>query len=528
MSPYRAFALLLVLSLQNDFCHPLKILGMLPLPEKSHFVMTGRLMRELALRGHEVDVVSIFPLKKPMANYNDIVLATDDMQLPINNVTYMDIQRFSGLSMSYFVDIAGIQVCDLLSHSQMQKILRTKPKTYDVIIVELFLAHCYLALGQHLDAPIVGITTSKLPDWLVGPFGNDLNPSYVPSLFSSSSQQMTFWERLQNTLMQNIIVPQIDYYLEGEMEQVEKYFGRKLSSMKDLYKDVSLILVNEHYSLNDIKPLTPDIIAVGGLHVIDDDQHLTPDLQKWLDESSHGCVYFTFGSMVKIETFPEATIKIFYEMFERIAPVRVLIKIVDPQALPPGLPSNVKTSLWLPQVAILKHKNVKLFITHGGLMGTQEAIAYKVPMVGLPLFGDQHTNIHSYANKKIAIALNLHDITADSLTNAVKTVLYTPSYRNNIEKISTLFFDRPMSAIDTAVYWVEYTAKHGTVLKSPATELAWWHFYLLDVYGFIIAVLLLSIFIIKKFVTFCWRAMYPKAEGKKYSNADRSMYKKSQ
>ncbi|XP_015125431.1 UDP-glucuronosyltransferase, partial [Diachasma alloeum] len=379
-SSFRPFSLFLFLILyfQNGICDPLKILGVLPLPGKSHFVMTGSLMKELALRGHQVDVVSVFPLKKPMPNYNDIVVASDDTPMPVSNITYDDIKRFSGFSMNHFVNQAGIQLCDLLSHPKMQELLKTDKGTYDVIIVELFLAHCYLAFGQHLDAPIVGITTSKLPDWLLGPFGNQLNPSYIPSLFSSASQRMTFWERLQNTLITNIITPQINYYMEAEVKQVEKYFGRKLSSMNDLYKDVSLILVNEHFSLNDIKPLTPDIIGVGGLHVVDDDQQLTPDLQKWLDESTHGCVYFTFGSMVKIETFPEAIIKIFYEMFERIAPVRVLIKIVDPKALPPGLPNNVKTSLWLPQVAILKHKNVKLFITHGGLMGTQEAIAYKV------------------------------------------------------------------------------------------------------------------------------------------------------
>ncbi|XP_015110869.1 UDP-glucuronosyltransferase [Diachasma alloeum] len=528
MWSFKMFALfLMVLSSENDMCNCRKILGVFPSGAKSHFVMTGKLMKALAERGHQVDVIGMFPLEKPMANYRDIVLKTDKVVVFVDNVTYGDIQVANGLLKSRFVRTAGLEPCDSLGLPSMQEVLGTEKGIYGVIIVELFLAHCYLALGQHLDAPIVGVVTSKLPDWLLGPFGNHLNPSYIPSLFSSASQRMTFWERLQNTLMTNIITPQINYYMEAEVKQVEKYFGRKLSSMNDLYKDVALILVNEHYSLDDIKPLTPDIIGVGGLHVVDDDQQLTPDLQKWLDESTHGCVYFTFGSMVKIETFPEAIIKIFYEMFERIAPVRVLIKIVDPKALPPGLPNNVKTSLWLPQVAILKHKNVKLFITHGGLMGTQEAIAYKVPMVGLPLFGDQHTNIQSYANKKIAIALNLYDITADSLTNAVKTVLNDPIYRNNIEKMSKLFFDRPMNAIDTAVYWVEYTAKHGTVLKSPATELTWWQFYLLDVYGFILSSLLLTLYIIKMFITFFWKAICPRKDVKTYSNGV-SNYKKTQ
>lgn len=78
---------------------------------------------------------------------------------------------------------------------------------------------------------------------------------------------------------------------------------------------------------------------------------------------------------------------------------------------------------------ITEHENIKLFITHGGLMGTQEAIAHAVPMVGIPIFGDQQTNVLTYERKKIAVALELKDINAETLTNAVKTVLNDPIYR---------------------------------------------------------------------------------------------------
>lgn len=42
------------------------ILAIFPLPGKSHFVMFERILKELAIRGHDVDVVGHFPLKDPV------------------------------------------------------------------------------------------------------------------------------------------------------------------------------------------------------------------------------------------------------------------------------------------------------------------------------------------------------------------------------------------------------------------------------------------------------------------------------
>ena len=52
--------------------HGAKILGVFPLPGKSHFAVSSSLMKELANRGHQVTVVSPFPEKSPVPNYTDI------------------------------------------------------------------------------------------------------------------------------------------------------------------------------------------------------------------------------------------------------------------------------------------------------------------------------------------------------------------------------------------------------------------------------------------------------------------------
>lgn len=57
--------------------------------------------------------------------------------------------------------------------------------------------------------------------------------------------------------------------------------------------------------------------------------------------------------MLRLETFPKEIVKAFYNSFEKIAPVRVLMKIAKPEDLIPGLPKNVMTKSWLSQELVL-------------------------------------------------------------------------------------------------------------------------------------------------------------------------------
>ncbi|XP_043518142.1 UDP-glucosyltransferase 2-like [Frieseomelitta varia] len=482
------------------WCNGLQILGIFPLNGKSHWVMAERLMTSLAERGHQVDVVTHFPLKKLPLNYNQISL---DGTLPtvVNNMNATNVTAFGNLDVAKLMEIAGTRICELMSHKQLQDVLKTS-KDYDLIIIEMFTFPCYLGFGSHLNKPIVGIITSGFPEWLSSYIGNPYNPSFTPGIFQSLSQRMTFWERLQNTVLTNLIAGQIISHMNKQSDFVRKYMNID-AEIPDLYRNVAAILVNSHYSINGINPTTPGVIEVGGLHINENSDPLSPEVKKWLDESTQGCVFFTFGSMVRIETFPKPLIETFYKVFKRIAPVRVLMKVAKKEDLLPGLPKNVMVQPWYPQVTVFKHKNVKAFITHGGLMGTQEAIYFGIPLVGIPLFGDQHMNLKHAANKKVAVNLgSLDNITEETLYQALDTVLYDETYRSNMKRLSNLFRERPMSAIDTAIYWIEYVGRNGFILQSPAMHLTWWQQNLLDIYAFILAcvavVLYIAVLLIQK------------------------------
>lgn len=49
-----------------------RILGVFHMPSYSHHIVGRTILKELAKRGHEVTMISTFPLKSPIKNYEDI------------------------------------------------------------------------------------------------------------------------------------------------------------------------------------------------------------------------------------------------------------------------------------------------------------------------------------------------------------------------------------------------------------------------------------------------------------------------
>ena len=76
--------------------------------------------------------------------------------------------------------------------------------------------------------------------------------------------------------------------------------------------------------------------------------------------------------------------------------------------------------------AVLAHRNVKVFITHGGLLGSTEAIYHGVPVIGIPIFGDQELNLARAERAGYGLTVNYRNLTEDALTWALKEVLYNP------------------------------------------------------------------------------------------------------
>lgn len=76
-----------------------------------------------------------------------------------------------------------------------------------------------------------------------------------------------------------------------------------------------------------------------------------------------------------------------------------------------------------------EHKNIRGFVTHGGLFGILEALTFSVPLIGIPIFADQPLNTKNCIDREIAVSLNYKELTADKFASAVNAIIYDSKYK---------------------------------------------------------------------------------------------------
>lgn len=206
-----------------------------------------------------------------------------------------------------------------------------------------------------------------------------------------------------------------------------------------------------------------------------------------MDTAPAGVIFFSMGSNVRGNQMSGEHVAAILRVFGRLKQ-RIVWKWEDgPMA---GQPANVLLLPWVPQADVLAHPNMRLFITHGGRGGLNEARYHGVPVLGMPVFGDQPNNIMETVAEGWGLPLDYHALTEASFEHGLLEVLNNGSYRQVVQKSAALFRDRPLHPLDTAIYWVEYVLRHDGAkhMQSQAVHLNWAQYMGLDVAAFFAAV----------------------------------------
>ncbi|XP_018563256.1 UDP-glucuronosyltransferase 2B7-like [Anoplophora glabripennis] len=473
-----AYILLLINVVSFTKCA--KILGVFPSPGYSQFILAESLMLELVRRGHEVTVISAYKPKENIKNYRPILVDGLIKTTEENLFEQENVNLFNAISI---LEMFGQVITGyILAHEEVQQLIHSN-ETFDVVIVEQFLNEAHMGFATHFNAPLITWSSLGLSEWNSHLVGNVRPLSVNPFTQSQYTDKMTFFQRVHNTLVNSFyaIYKELVSY-PAQQELLTKYFPGDIK-LKDIMYNTSILLMNSHASTNHPTTLTTSVIEIGGFHI--STKKLPSDIKKYLDDATDGAIFFSMGSNLKSADLPKDKLNGILKVFSKLKQ-RVLWKFEETDI--PNKPENVFISKWLPQSDILAHPNIVAFITHGGLLSSTEAVHHGVPMIGIPIFGDQKMNVAKSVQKQIAVHLPFKELSEESLSAALQEVLKNPKYSRNAKEFSNVLKDQMAKPLDVAMFWIEYVIRHGGAphLRNAAIELYWFQLYLLDVICFIV------------------------------------------
>ncbi|CAG9792436.1 unnamed protein product [Diatraea saccharalis] len=512
--------LLLLLSLCMTGNDAARILAFYPTPMISHQFVFRHLTLELLKRGHELVVLTPDPMFKKgqtPGNLTEINLHDVSYDAWKKGIAPFPTTQIQGSRENFkkqfrpiyklFVKIVEMQ----LSAPEVQAIMNDKTKKFDLVLLEAYIDSA-LGLSHVFKAPVIQFSSVGAALNNLEAVGAPMHPFLYPTLVHSRILNLTFWEKVSELWFF------IDHlFLMREIssdsdEMLKRLLGSNVPSVSDLKNNVDMLFLDVYPMWDLNRPLPPNVILLGGIHQ-NQKKELPKDLKDYLDSSKSGVIYVSFGTNADATLLPPHKIQTMVNVFSKL-PYDILWKWNTDEL--PGRTENIKISKWLPQSDLLKHPKVKLFITQGGMQSTDEAIDAGVPLIGIPMLGDQWYNVEHYVHHKIGLQVDIETITEEKLKHAIELILQNDSYRQNIIKLRTLIRDQPQTPLERAVWWTEYVIRHGGAkhLRSPAANMSWTEYLELELVLF----LLLSIASVSvAFIFICYK-LYKKLFSHKINN----------
>nr|QPA18396.1 UDP-gluconosyltransferase [Trialeurodes vaporariorum] len=468
---------------------PIKILFLWPVPLLSHHRAFSPLIEELANRGHHITAYTTVKREKLPPNYTEIIIHPDNSGPKMGDfdlTSWRHKNNFQYLHEMY--TFFGRMVEDALGSPELKSLIRSNEK-FDLVLAEFtFAQECLSAFGHKFSASVINLNPLFASPWLAQIAGIPHSFSYIPDFRLPYTDKMNFWQRAKNALLGSyeIAIGNL-IFMPFHDRLVRKFFeypGSTVKSyppLKDLMANISLHLLDSHPLVSSVRPYSPNVIDVGGMHIKTAGK-LPQDLQTFMDEAAEGFIYFSFGSYIDGGKLPKRVHQIFAETLKGLKQ-RVVWKWN--QQIEGGAP-NILIRPWLPQQEILSHPNCRLFITHGGFNSMIEVMNIGVPVLGVPFFSDQYHNVAVYEHMGVGLELDLEAATVPYIKEKINRIIHTPAFKQNAKRIAELFKDQPETSLEKALFWVEYVIRHKGAhhLKPASVKLSYYQYLLLDVIVF--------------------------------------------
>ncbi|KAJ8030026.1 UDP-glucuronosyltransferase 1-2 [Holothuria leucospilota] len=480
----------------------------------SHYMVLSTITRGLVSHGHNVTLVSN-DLKAtvgfPNGTYSHTLFVKasynqEDVEQLIEQIHGIAFDTTSGIRgvFNTFSEIFRLNYRSCLDVWEDTKTLHNLKKSHFDIVMVFPHSPCDVLIATYLETPFFVVVPSiRIPFFYEGLIGMPYPSSYVPfDVLGKFTDEMTFWQRTQN-FFTPFLYDIVDYFANSYFYEIQKEFHvHPEMSIRELYSKASLWLAHVNDGNDFARPRTPNMIPVGGL-VSRPAKPLSQELEDFVQSSGeHGIIVFTLGSGVS-RIASEETASVFASVFKKL-PQRVLWR--HKGKIPGNLGENTKIKDWLPQNDLLGHPKTRLLIYHGGSNGVLESITHGVPMVIIPLVGDQYAHAVRVQSKGMGLMLDKSNISEESLTFVIQEVLNNPRYKERVQHYSDIHHDLPMTPLERAVYWIEHVMKFGDQhLRPRSADMSFIELYMIDVAVFLLFVLFIVLYIDFLVLKICYK-----------------------
>ncbi|XP_042276391.1 UDP-glucuronosyltransferase 3A1-like [Thunnus thynnus] len=475
----------------------------------SHYLLLDEISHNLHQHGHEVRM--LLQLGNPIITGFSYASRADSYQTSTWSLGEEYIKEYNGWfleqqtqfllgrdNFNNFLSFMGhlSYQCDkLLGDKEMITFLQRE--RYDIAVLDAF-NPCSFILAHKLGVRYIAF----YPGTLNGPLSIALpiSVSFVPVFCSQLSDHMDLWGRAKN-LFYSLLAPisqELVWSMFRDVAERHLESGSPPGGLEELHQRAELWAFNNDFSLEFPQPLMPFTVLVGGL-LNKPAKPLDQDLELWISNFGEaGFIVVTLGSMVSSVSVDPLLVEL-VAGFSMI-PQGVIWRY-DPKQWPPHLdkPSNLRLLDWLPLNDMLGHKKACLFITHGGQNSLLQAVYHAVPVLGIPLFGDQFDNVVRAEAKGLGLTINPTQISRGLLRSTIQTLIQDSRFKSSALSLSRIHKSHPVPPTLRLIQWVEHILHSGggTHLRPASLTQPWYQRYLLDL------VLILSLVLLGP-VALCW------------------------
>ncbi|CRK91354.1 CLUMA_CG005027, isoform A [Clunio marinus] len=289
------------------------ILAVFELPYYSHQSFPRTLMKELALRGHHLTILSSIPYEYNNSNVTQIHLKEGPKVYGglVNQLLYKKIS-FPALWILNELNAHSELTKENLKSEEVQNLIRNAKKNdFDLLLIECVDVCPMLAFAELYDCPAIVSTAFAMPFMLLETLGNDVNPVIHPESIACPLMygNLSLFERLQSFFFYigHHWFAKHFFNLKSYFH-IKKYFPNLNVSQKQLEERIAFIFSN---TLTNVRPFLPNTIETSFMQIEIPKPLPEGDLKTFLDDSEEGIILMSLGSYTESKDLDTNVVDVF-------------------------------------------------------------------------------------------------------------------------------------------------------------------------------------------------------------------------